>query len=306
MHYVIGDVHGCFKELKLLLNKIETRDPDAIIYFVGDWVDRGEQVAEVMHWVTDNISATGKYRSVRGNHDQNALDWYNSSLIPWAKEDNKSYDSYPKTMYDFSSVVARCFDRNPEALEPFFEKVRLEMPYNIAVEVTTAGGVTVTYRICHAWHSKDKSRMIEANLYERNFCGYFVDNEIIVHGHTPTISDVYRVRERLDEGRPGLIGYRQNDINVDGGCCFLKDFSEYPCMLCGICLETLEEIYPYSLEDRLLESAKYRADNLIMGALKNIPFEERVQIFYENNLEEYRNKMPNRYRQAMLTRLGLV
>lgn len=31
MHYVIGDVHGCFKELKLLLNKTESKDPDAIL-----------------------------------------------------------------------------------------------------------------------------------------------------------------------------------------------------------------------------------------------------------------------------------
>ncbi len=77
MHYVIGDVHGCYKELKLLINKIESRDTDAIIYFVGDWVDRGPQVADVMQWVVDNITTDGKYRSVRGNHDQEAMDWYN-------------------------------------------------------------------------------------------------------------------------------------------------------------------------------------------------------------------------------------
>ena len=36
MHYVIGDVHGCYDEMIALLNKIEARDSEAIIYFVGD------------------------------------------------------------------------------------------------------------------------------------------------------------------------------------------------------------------------------------------------------------------------------
>ncbi len=27
MNYVVGDVHGCFDELQILLNKIEGRDP---------------------------------------------------------------------------------------------------------------------------------------------------------------------------------------------------------------------------------------------------------------------------------------
>ena len=50
-----------------------------------------------------------------------------------------------------------------------------------------------------------------------------------------------------------MIGYMRNDINVDGGCFVGKNDSRklpYPCMLCAICLETLEEIYPRTLEEQ--------------------------------------------------------
>lgn len=35
MHYVIGDVHGCYDELMLLLQKIDAKDKDARYIFVG-------------------------------------------------------------------------------------------------------------------------------------------------------------------------------------------------------------------------------------------------------------------------------
>lgn len=305
MHYVIGDVHGCFKELKQLINKIESKDPTAIIYFVGDWIDRGPQVAEVMQWVVDNITTMGKYRSVRGNHDQEALYWYDSYFLPWIKEDHSPYDMLPETNYDFAEVVDKCFNRNPDALKPFFDKVRSAMPYNRAIEITTESGVTVTYRICHAWHSNTAPGLLSINLYERNYWGNYADDEIIVHGHTPTISDSYILRGRYDEERPGMIGYRPNAIDVDGGCCFHKGIPSFPCMLCGICLETLEEFYPYSIEERLLEGAKYQAENYAMPAMENLSPEDRVQVIYKNYLDEYLNKKPNRYRQKLLDRLGL-
>lgn len=39
-----------------------------------------------------------------------------------------------------------------------------------------------------------------------------------------------------------------NAVNVDGGCYYRSN--RYPCMLCAICLETLEEIYPCTLKER--------------------------------------------------------
>ena len=41
MHYVIGDIHGCYQDMMALLNKIESQDQDAQIIFVGDFIDLG-------------------------------------------------------------------------------------------------------------------------------------------------------------------------------------------------------------------------------------------------------------------------
>lgn len=48
MHYVIGDIHGCYQDMMALLNKIESQDQDAQIIFVGDFIDRGPDVDKVL------------------------------------------------------------------------------------------------------------------------------------------------------------------------------------------------------------------------------------------------------------------
>lgn len=61
---VIGDVHGCYKTLKALVEKIKNKFPDIKIYCVGDLVDRGNNSFEVIEFViAENIKFT------LGNHD---------------------------------------------------------------------------------------------------------------------------------------------------------------------------------------------------------------------------------------------
>lgn len=307
MNYVIGDVHGCLDDLQTLLVKIESKDPDATIYFVGDWIDRGPRVADTMTWVVENISVSGKYRSIRGNHDQEAYDWFNNEYIPWYETEHSGYDNPPETLYDFAERVKNDFDYDPGRIRPFMDVVKEKMPYNLAINTVSAGGVPVTYRICHAWHSYDEELNIiqrnQINLYKRDYWGSYLD-EIIIHGHTPTIVRDYQFRCQLDENRPGLIGYRQNAINVDGGCCFFPHNSEYPCMLCAICLETLEEIYPYSLEDRLLEGARLQVKNGWMDQ-EGVLEDSRVEAMFENHLKNYLNIREAEERIEMKKRLNL-
>ena len=79
--YIIGDVHGSFKTLKALLEKI----PDGFkVVFTGDLVDRGKNSKEVV----ELIRSTENYFSVQGNHDysfaRTAFNVYgkNGSIVP--------------------------------------------------------------------------------------------------------------------------------------------------------------------------------------------------------------------------------
>jgi serine/threonine protein phosphatase 1 len=65
---VIGDVHGHYDGLMLLLDTIEPSDDDQI-YFLGDLIDRGPKSAQVVEFVRDH-----NYACVRGNHEQMAIE----------------------------------------------------------------------------------------------------------------------------------------------------------------------------------------------------------------------------------------
>lgn len=66
--WAIGDVHGCAKEFRSLCEKIREKDQDAVIYQLGDLIDRGPDLLEVFRVVKDfNV------RVVLGNHEMNFL-----------------------------------------------------------------------------------------------------------------------------------------------------------------------------------------------------------------------------------------
>ena len=61
---IIGDVHGCYKTLIALIEKLPK---DRNITFVGDLIDRGPGSKDVVEFVRKN-----NYRCVRGNHEDMA------------------------------------------------------------------------------------------------------------------------------------------------------------------------------------------------------------------------------------------
>ena len=65
-HYVIGDVQGCYSELKALINKIKFNPSKDKIIFAGDLVNRGNQSLEVMEFC---MKYKGSIKAVLGNHD---------------------------------------------------------------------------------------------------------------------------------------------------------------------------------------------------------------------------------------------
>lgn len=74
---VIGDVHGCYDELKELLDKLHSETPSrkankCLKIFVGDLVNKGPKSEKVLELCRDKYPES--ILSVRGNHDQIVLD----------------------------------------------------------------------------------------------------------------------------------------------------------------------------------------------------------------------------------------
>jgi len=69
---VVGDVHGCARLLDKLLDEVLDRTPDQLV-FVGDFVDRGEESAQVLarlHALSQTDVAT---TFIKGNHEEMML-----------------------------------------------------------------------------------------------------------------------------------------------------------------------------------------------------------------------------------------
>lgn len=76
--FVVADIHGCFDKLMSLWKKLEVTDNDLVI-FLGDYIDRGAQVAETLKWILEQ-SKKENFIFLRGNHEQMMLDTFQGRM----------------------------------------------------------------------------------------------------------------------------------------------------------------------------------------------------------------------------------
>jgi len=72
---IIGDIHGCFDELTLLMEEIGLDTDDRVIA-VGDLVAKGNKTKEVL----DHFIADRRFSSVVGNHDLALLRFWRGEI----------------------------------------------------------------------------------------------------------------------------------------------------------------------------------------------------------------------------------
>lgn len=65
MNWVIGDIHGMVRPLRALVGYVRELDPNAALYFVGDYVNRGPDARGAIDFLLTLDGA----RFARGNHD---------------------------------------------------------------------------------------------------------------------------------------------------------------------------------------------------------------------------------------------
>lgn len=70
--FVIGDLHGCARQMRDLQAQMQARDPDAHQVYVGDYVDRGDHSKEVLEALFA-LRDDPKVTCLRGNHEDMML-----------------------------------------------------------------------------------------------------------------------------------------------------------------------------------------------------------------------------------------
>lgn len=213
---IIGDIHGCFQELSLLLKKLgyqikqygvgeetsfRVKHPEGRkVIFLGDLVDRGPDSLRVLQLVMDMV-ATGDARCVMGNHDDRLL--------------RKLKGQKTQMKFGLEQTWEQLKDRSPawmEKLKSFLE----QLPHHYVLD---RGRLVVAHAgLIEPFHGRHSRAVRSFALYgdptgeldqygfpiRRNWAGHYTGKAMVVYGHTP-------VEEPLFQNRT---------VNIDTGCVF--------------------------------------------------------------------------------------
>ncbi|MBR6873891.1 MAG: polynucleotide kinase-phosphatase [Ruminococcus sp.] len=114
---IIGDIHGCCKELEVLLGKLGYVKSDGIYShpegrkaaFLGDFCDRGERNADVLRIVMDMVKS-GSAIAVPGNHDVKLLKHLNGKKVSPIHGLDKTIAELDAAGEDFKAEVRSFID----------------------------------------------------------------------------------------------------------------------------------------------------------------------------------------------------
>ena len=118
---IIGDIHGCYDELLQLLEKLGYTRNEAGVYqhsvgrkavFVGDLVDRGPKIPQVVRLVKDMVDA-GYGFCVPGNHDikfMRAIGGKKVQITHGLEDSLSQFKIYDETHSGFSRLAAEFMD----------------------------------------------------------------------------------------------------------------------------------------------------------------------------------------------------
>lgn len=230
--FVIGDIHGEYEQLRVLLDKMHFSDED-VLYVLGDVVDRGPNPIKTLKYLMTLPNCT----CLAGNHELMAL----MSLRLLMREitddfleslSQEEFEQLTDWMLNGSDTTISEYTKL--SMEERKEILDFIADFEAFVELEINGQ---DYLLVHAGlndFSPEKSMddyTIDDLVWTRSDyeVPYFQD-VIVVTGHTPT-------QVILGNPRPGYIYRANNQIAMD--CCACSEKGR----LAGLCLETGEEFY---------------------------------------------------------------
>lgn len=228
MNYCIGDIHGCYKTLVKLTEKILAQDQFAKFYFVGDLIDRGPDSKLVLDYLI-NLKDNGKLPgAVKGNHEQMLLEAYDNripfNLSLWSENGGKDTAKNLNKTFKMNEKVNNII---PEKYYTFIKN----LPYFIETE---------KYFIVHAgFNTNTKSAFTDYSsmvwIRQTKYDSSILKNKKVIHGHTPIT---------LQECKNQI--KKKNLINIDTGCVYTQ-YQNFG-FLTALNMDTLQNISIYNID----------------------------------------------------------
>jgi serine/threonine protein phosphatase 1 len=195
--FAIGDIHGCFDQLQILVEeRIKIRQSDRLI-LLGDYIDRGYKSREVTDYILDLIQRGYDIIPLIGNHEAMMLESIDneSHISGWLM--NGGYE----TLFSFGIESP---DKLQEKYLNFFRNLRYYFILDQFIFVHAGFNDDIADPL------EDKYHMIWSR--RETYSNPFFSEKVIIHGHTPIPISV--CRENVASGT--------RFINIDTGCVYDK------------------------------------------------------------------------------------
>lgn len=234
--WVIPDLHGCEKTLIALMENHIKPDKNDVIYFLGDYIDRGPNPKGVLDYIMTLQEKGYDMRPLRGNHEEYLILAYHFEL-----EQKKKFLIWKKTNKLFNEWIRH---GGNFTLNSFNAKKVLDIPKNYIDWLQNLPHYFEDgkYIIVHAGLNFDRLDPFEdthAMLWSKAFNpdAEKLQNKIIIHGHVPVSFNFLKTT---------LSNPKRKYIALDNGC--YLPHKEGMGHLVGLELNTLELVVQKSVD----------------------------------------------------------
>ncbi|WP_338020071.1 metallophosphoesterase [Rhodopirellula sp. P2] len=166
MYDIIGDTHGHADELKALLSDLRYssrrrgyRHPDRKAVFVGDFVDRGSAIGEVVEIARAMVDA-GDALAVMGNHECNAIAFHTPRPgKPWSGKTSEWFPAHAdRNFKQHQATLDQLSPANSPTRSPGSKRFRLRLRSVGSVWLTLRGRNGTSTVSTKRWPTRADSR----------------------------------------------------------------------------------------------------------------------------------------------------
>ena len=224
--WAITDIHGCAYTFESLLRTIDFAREDTL-FLLGDYIDRGPRSKDVLDTILRLRSDGYAVECLLGNHDWVMLHALDEPNTEEARNWKNRFGGR-QTLRSFGTTSEQGVDaKYIDSLQSmdYYREYKDLILVHAGLNLEQEDPLT------------DQEAMLWIRYGDRNVSRTWLEDRIIVHGHTPHSQK--RIRRQVDErGERPIIG-------IDNGCVYRRTGMNH---LCALELDTMELVFEQNVD----------------------------------------------------------